>query len=119
MDSSRTLARICEGSIKAWLAYTCRRITSWPCEPASSTLGALPCCTKQRRCRSHDQIVALCAQPAYGAGLPAMLRHYLPWRARREVLKRFASVSRDQARFICLRWPPLQATTAVMPVTAV
>ena len=54
---------------------------------------------------------ALCTQPAYGAGLPALLKRYIPWRARREVLKRFAGVSRDQARCLPMReWllPPMR-----------
>ena len=45
---------------------------------------------------SHSPYVSL--QPAYGAGLPALLNRYIPWRARKEVLRRFAGSSREQVR---------------------
>ena len=35
-------------------------------------------------------------RPAYGAGLPLPLSHWLPWRQRRTALRRFAGTSAEQ-----------------------
>jgi hypothetical protein len=47
---------------------------------------------------TFDGAMLVLAQPAYGAGLPALLNRYIPWRARKEVLRRFAGSSREQVR---------------------